>query len=135
MSFVELKKSIYIKKNGIRVETQLIEQKKKLNRDGGRKRILRPFYKYEGVYFFIGDDGEKYIASYESTNKDTITDEKILYYDPNSFKKHIWKDDSYIYVDYTWEDGNPFEWTHDGFLFLVEISFLIIFTIILKASD
>lgn len=81
--FCRTKKSIYIKKNGIRVEAQLIEQKKKLNRDG-----------------------------------------KILYYDPNSFKKHICKDDSYIYVDYTWEDGNPFEWTHDGFLFLVEISFL-----------
>lgn len=120
ISFHELKRGNYLKENGIETEAKLIGQERKRNTSGTRHNPLAPRHIYEGTYIFKGNNGEKYKVYYKNTNKDKITDAKILYYNPDKFG------------EYVWEDNNPFSWVEEMILFLIGVAF---FSIISIATD
>lgn len=115
ISFFQYEKQKVLIDTGIRVEGKLVSVIRNMN--SGRS-IFTSMFKYKATYVFTAIDGKDYGVIYTTTDKSTITDKKIIYYNP------------YKVNQYTFEDDNPFGWLKEIFIAWTKallIGFLLIF--------
>ena len=125
ISFYKENNAKRIKEYGVETEAYLVDTYNFFNtRSGFSRRLFKPAKRYIGKYSFVTASGEIYLAHYETSNRENITDSKIIYYNP--IKVH----------EYVWEDVNNFKWIKEMFMALTELVFVafIIFLLYLKVK-
>ena len=121
VSLLNMKKVSYLKENGVVGTAKLTDQRRSVNSSGGmHEPILKLFFKYIGYCEFKTNDGVTHLLTYESTNKNSLTDTKKFYFNSNSFS------------EYVWEDYKPFSWVKECVILGVECVILVLIACFIK---